>query len=166
MKSENETIEDWRRIDNQYVKDLCAIINKQEIDVQDYLADIVSSLCDIDTTEMMTKEDRLHCNHARWLYWYAYRYMTNDTFEHIEQITKRYGRRYSLQGISAAVNKMSNLIASNTIWTKRWIIIKRIIKLRDESLEDYITTSRHDWRNKIVITVPKEFKDKIIINYS
>ena len=165
IKSDNEIIEDWKKLEEESMQVICDKVKNYERDIQDYLAELVASQCDLDMSEMMTKDDRIHCNHARWLFWYAYRHMTNDTFEHLSQITERYGRKFSHQGINSAVNKMSNLIADNTIWTKRWTVLKRIIKMRDHATEfDFGQTSPYP-TDRISIIVPQELKSKIEISY-
>lgn len=165
IKTEDETKKDWNKLDVDNVNKICELVRSYERDIQDYLADLVASLCDLTVSDMMVKDERLHCNHARWLFWYAYRHMTNDTFEHLSQITERYGRKYSFQGINLAVNKMSMLIADNTIWTKRWTILKQLIKTRDRSQEFDFNQCPKAPTDKVTITIPQELKSKIEITY-
>lgn len=167
-KTDSEIVQDWKKNESDKMNEICSLILEQEHSVQDYLADTVAALCDLTTQDMMTKKGSLHCNHARWLFWYAYRYMTNDTFEHISQFTARYGYKYSLQGITAAVNKMSNLIMSDTVWTTRWNKVKRIIKLRDRVNElDFQEAEEQALPSDMVyINIPKELKNKVVINYN
>lgn len=166
IKRDSETLQDWIRLDDENVQRICEMVRSYERDIQDYLAEMVAALCDLDAAEMMTKEDRIHCNHARWLFWYAYRHMTNDTFEHMSQITERYGRKYTMQGINAAVNKMSALIIDNTIWTKRWTVLKRIIKMRDQAAEfDFGQNQQKLPADRIYVNVPRELRGKVEIKY-
>lgn len=124
--------------------------------VQDLLADCVAALCDVDVKMMLTNTDVIHLAHARWLFWYSYRYMTNETLDKIALMTQRIGgESFTKQGVAASINKMSLLIEREDIWNRRWRIMKRIIKLRgqeDESVD-----------NAIVIQVPKDLKGKINI---
>lgn len=162
----NETDENvLGRIENDMVNNICDMVRSYNRSVQDYLAEIVAELCEVSVEDMMNKEDRLHCNHARWLFWYAYRNMTNDTFEHIATVTEKYGRRYTLQGINSAVNKMSSLITDNTVWTKRWIVIKRIIRTRDTNLEFDFGQNQDIPSDRIFISIPRELKGKVEIKY-
>lgn len=165
MKSDNEVKDDWTRLEDDKIEKICDMVKSYERDIQDYLAELVASLCDLDVKEMMVKSDRLNCNQARWLFWYAYRHMTHDTYEHLSTITERYGRKFAFPSINHAVNKMSILIADNTIWTKRWIALKRIIKARDNSLEFDFGQSQKVATDKITLTIPKELKSKIEITY-
>ena len=66
------------------------------------------------------------------------------------------GHRFTPNGIGQCVNKMSQLISSEPMWTKRWTIIKRIIKIRDA-----VTEKKSE--GTITITLPKELKDIINI---
>lgn len=165
IKSDNEIRDDWKTLEEDSLNEICEKVKSYERNIQDYLAEVIAALCELDLNDMMTKADRVHCNHARWLFWYAYRHMTNDTFEHMSQITDRYGRKFAHQSINSAVNKMSSLIADNTIWTKRWLFVRRVIKARDQSTEidfDYAAKTPTD---RVTITIPQELKSKIEINY-
>lgn len=133
MANDEKIKHDWNLLDNADIDEICHLLRLHEHRIQDYLVDIVSATCDVDKFEMMKDTGHLNNIHARWLFWYAYRYMTNDPFVKIATLTERYGKRFTEQSISNSVNKMGNMITQETIWTKRWTIIRRIIKLRDES---------------------------------
>ena len=78
---------------------------------------------------------------ARWLYWYALRYMTNETYDKIaERTMRKTPYRFTPNGIGQSINKMSAMIVNEPIWTKRWIILKRIIKLRDTVVKEKVET--------------------------
>lgn len=124
---------DWELLDNADIDEVCNLLRLHETRIQDYLVDCVAALCDVDKFDMMKNTSKLNTIHARWLFWYAFRYMSNDSFVHIAEITERYGKKFTEQSISNSVNKMGNMIAQETVWTKRWVLIKRIIKLRDQS---------------------------------
>ena len=60
---------------------------------------------------------------------------------------------------------MSVLIADNTIWTKRWVVIRRIIKARDQSIEIDFGQAKQVPTDKVTISIPQDLKSKIEINY-
>lgn len=132
MDSEEKIKQDWATLENNCIEQVCELLRCHEIRIQDYLADCVAAICGIDKSDMMTNVSKMSVVHSRWLFWYAYRYMSNEPFIRIAEITHRYGRRFTEQSISCSVNKMGNMIANETIWTKRWVIIRRIIKIREE----------------------------------
>lgn len=136
IKSDETIKQEWSELDNADIEQICELLKTHECRIQDYLVDCVASLCNVDKCDMMTNVSTLNILHSRWLFWYAYRYMTNEPFVRIKEITQRYGRTFTEQSISNSVNKMGTMIASETIWTKRWVIIRRIIKLRDETNKD------------------------------
>ena len=67
IKSDNEIKSDWNALEEESLKDICERVKSYERNIQDYLADVVAALCDLDLSDMMTKDDRVHCNHARWV---------------------------------------------------------------------------------------------------
>lgn len=155
MDSDEKIIDDWNNLDNADIDKVCSLLRMHEQRIQDYLVDCVASICDIsDKYDMMTNISDMNTIHSRWLFWYAYRYMTKESFVRISEITQRYGRKFTEQSISNSVNKMGNLIANETIWTKRWVIIKKIIKLRSENVNDDDTI-------KVVVKHPKNVEVKL-----
>lgn len=156
MNSDEKIIDDWNNLDNADIDEICSLLRLHEHRIQDYLVDCVAATCDVDKNDMMTNVSDINTIHSRWLFWYAYRYMTKESFVRISKITQRYGRKFTEQSISNSVNKMGNMIANETIWTKRWVIIKRIIKLRDKAaksdLQDVV---------KVVVHHPKNVEVKL-----
>lgn len=156
IKNDEKIMEDWAVLDNINIEQACNYLRYHEQDIQKYLANIVASLCDVDAQEMLDNNDIIYNAHARWLFWYAYRYMTNESYDKIAKSTAFNGRPFHLRTIQSGVNKMSMMIESEDIWQKRWAIVKRIIKLRDKKKEEKID-------NTIVIQIPKDLRDKINI---
>lgn len=147
MINEDKVREDWKRLDEDGIAEVLRLLKGHEESIQEYLADYVAALCSVDKRAMMTDTSRIDIIHARWLFWYAYRYMSGETFPKIGEISERYGRTFPDTTVSGGVNKMGGLINCITIWSKRWNILKRIIKLRGKS-EDPDTV-------KVVVTTPK-----------
>lgn len=156
MDSDEKIIDDWNMLDNVDIDEICSLLRLHEHRIQDYLVDFVAATCDVDKSDMMTNVSELSTIHSRWLFWYAYRYMTNEPFIRISNVTARYGKKFTEQSIANCVNKMGNMIANETIWTKRWVIIRHIIKLRDKAakndLQDVI---------KVVVHHPKNVEVKL-----
>lgn len=147
MINEEKVREDWKRLDEENVAEVLRLLKGHEESIQEYLADYVASLCGVDKHAMMTEMHRIDLLQARWLFWYAYRYMTGETFPKIGEISGRYGRTFPDTTVSGCVNKMGGLINCITIWSKRWNILKRIIKLRGKDDDTD--------KVKVVVTTPK-----------
>ena len=102
-----------------------------------YLADFIASLCNVEKEKMFSNCNNLDVAQARWLFWYAYRYMTNETYEKIGKLSgELYGKTFTKVGVAASVNKMYELIENGGIWRKRWLIVKRIIKISNTLIEE------------------------------
>ena len=155
MGKDDKIIQDWEMIDNAYIDEVCRLLRLHETNIQEYMVDCVASICDVDKLDMMTNVSNLNTIHSRWLFWYAYRYMTKDSFSHISHITLRYGKKFTEQSVSSSVNKMGNMIDNDTIWAKRWAIIKRIIKLRDSTLSD------ENQNAVVIVQYPKNVEIKL-----
>lgn len=155
MGKDEKIIQDWEMIDNAYIDEVCRLLRLHETNIQEYIVDCVASICDVDKLDMMTNVSNLNTIHSRWLFWYAYRYMTKDSFSHISHITLRYGKKFTEQSVSSSVNKMGNMIDNDTIWAKRWAIIKRIIKLRDSTLSD------ENQNAVVIVQYPKNVEIKL-----
>lgn len=155
MGKDEKIIQDWEMIDNAYIDEVCRLLRLHETNIQEYMVDCVASICDVDKLDMMTNVSNLNTIHSRWLFWYAYRYMTKDSFSNISHITLRYGKKFTEQSVSSSVNKMGNMIDNDTIWAKRWAIIKRIIKLRDSTLSD------ENQNAVVIVQYPKNVEIKL-----
>lgn len=140
-----QELEENERVTMQCV---CDTLLNYEGKIRTYLADFVASLCSVDKEKMFSSCNDLDVAQARWLFFYAYRYMTNDTYEKIGRLSGAlYGKTFTKVGVAVSVNKMYALIEQQPIWRKRWTIIKRIIKLQDEMV--------FEPQVPITITIPK-----------
>jgi hypothetical protein len=132
MKTDDEIKEDWKRLETENLEKACEYLRRQESDVEDYMAEVVAALCNIDIKDMLSETSVAYIAQPRWLYWYALRYLTNETYEKIAVRTEtKCGYRFTPNGIGQSINKMAALINREPLWMKRWTIIKHIIKLRD-----------------------------------
>ena len=121
-----------------------------------YLADFIASLCNVEKEKMFSTCNNLDVAQARWLFWYAYRYMTNETYEKIGKLSgELYGKTFTKVGVAASVNKMYELIENGGIWRKRWLIVKRIIKISNTLIEE-------QENQPIRIVVPKDANVELI----
>lgn len=144
-------------LSTHHIEKALAHLRLLEQGYQCYLADFVCALCGVEKKDMMSGNNSTSVQ-ARWLYWFSYRYMTNESYKKIASMTEPFkGKRFSTQGIAAGVNKMSQLVESEPIWKKRWTIIKRIIKLREQESEVKVD-------NTITINIPKDLRDRINIS--
>ena len=137
IKSDEQIKSDWERLENDNIEKACEYLRRYECDIEDYVAEIVASLCNVDVDKMLSDTSVAYLAQARWLYWYALRYMTNETYDKIaERTMSKTPYRFTPNGIGQSINKMSAMIVNEPIWTKRWIILKRIIKIRDTVVKD------------------------------
>lgn len=121
-----------------------------------YLADFIASLCNVEKEKMFSTCNNLDVAQARWLFWYAYRYMTNETYEKIGKLSgELYGKTFTKVGVAASVNKMYELIENGGIWRKRWLIVKRIIKISNTLIEE-------QENQPIKIVIPKDANVELI----
>lgn len=144
--SDDDLRKQWNSIESDNISKACEYLVGYEREISNHLARFVASLCDISVEDMMSNMKSNYCSQARWLHWYALRYMTNETYEKISARTVYNGHKFTLRGVALGIEKMGKMIDANTVWKKRWTILKRIIKMyRSNEAENYI---------KIQITKP------------
>lgn len=112
-------------IEKETIYEACSLLQKYTNEINKVLKDLVAAICDVDSEEMLCKGRKQNVVQARWLYWYALKQLYGETSISISERTKE---RFNTSCITQGVSKMSMLIQSGTIWTKRWEIIKRTIK--------------------------------------
>jgi hypothetical protein len=131
---EEEIKKELEENERKTIQCICDTLTNYEGRIRLYLADFIASLCEVDKDKMFSACNELDVAQARWLYWYAYRYMTGETYEKIGKLSGLYGKTFTKVGVAASVNKMYTLIEQQPIWRKRWVIVKRIIKVQNEML--------------------------------
>lgn len=169
VKEENEAKKCLQEMTQNNVEQICALLHSHERDVQEYLAQFVASLCDIEYEVMIgTKVGATKTYYAaqcRYLFWYAYRYMTNEPYEKMAQRLGKFGRKFSATGIITGVNKMAQMTESDSIWRNRWMMLKRIIRMYNETTTTTIPQFDEPSRVRMVVykpstvTVEVEFKN-------
>ena len=146
--TEEEIKQELANNEQRMIECVCNALSNYELDMRTYLARFVSSLCDVEIERMLSDDNHLDVAQARWLFWYAYRYMTGETYEKIGKLSERiYGKSFTKVGVASSVNKMYTMIEQQPIWRKRWTIVKRIIKLQNEIV--------FEPQIPITITIPK-----------
>lgn len=151
LKTWDEVIQNVEDIEANNIKPALKLLSDYNGDLRMYLACITASLCDVDVACLFGDTHKIDHNKARWLYWYALRYMTGESFESIG--LKNQQRQFSDTCVSQSVTKMSMMIAENSIWAKRWSVLKRIIKMMvkvDEQEQELFPK-----KIKVRVTAPK-----------
>ena len=153
--SDEKIKQDWASVDSENLEQALLYLKKCEIAVNEYLAEAVASLCGVSAKEMMSNTNATYLTRPRWLFWYAYRYMTGDSYRKMSNALKVGSKEFSEKGIQGGIEKMSAMINEDSVWNRRWAVVKRIIKLREQEGESV--------DNTIVIQVPKTLKGKVNI---
>lgn len=144
-------LEENERATMQFV---CDALNGYGSNIRKYLADFIASLCNVEIERMMSDCIDHDVAQARALFWYAYRYMTGETYQQIGKLSKdAYGKTFTKVGVSTSVNRMHQYIEEQPIWRKRWNIVKHIIKTQNDLM--------YERPVPITITIPKNVELKI-----
>lgn len=154
MNDNNNGVTELQGSQDYHISKIIEHLRMCEQATKDNLADFISALCNVPKEEMLSNTHVVYCAHARYLYWYAYRYMTNESYNNIAIQCGKNGHRYTQSAIATGVNKMSVMIEQEPLWNKRWGVVKKIIKLHSQD---------EDIDNTVVIQVPKDLKGKINI---
>lgn len=136
--SENEAIERVKQAEEKAISDACKALKGYDVSIKDCIAQLVASLCGISTRELLQDTTRVPTKHARWLYWYSYKQLTNESCETISKMSDKY-RHFHTSSITTAITHMSMMISEEPIWAKRWDIIKRVINTINEVKEKDLT---------------------------
>lgn len=131
----DEEVMDIIASSNAMIDDVCAMLRKSTCMIYNYIANMVASICDVEIDEMMCKKKSVKATHARWFYWYCYRYLTNECYESISERTRDYCF-FTTPSIAYAVSKMGLMISEDYLWARRWKTMKRIIKTIQSALNE------------------------------
>lgn len=128
MKDEKLIREDVEIIEDSTIGEACRLLSKYNKDIEKYIAELVAAICNVSKDEMLQDTGDSKNRTARWLYWYAIRYMTNDTYVDIAKRSTN-GKVFTGSCVALSNIKMADLISQGGIWSQRWSYIKRIIKM-------------------------------------
>lgn len=147
MKGENEILSEWEGVEQTVVSEIEHVVSKYDYVCINFLACHIAAMCNVDVADMLSSCDKVYLSQARWLYWYAVRYMTNETYERIAQKTSMERCKFSSESIRVGCQKISMLIETDYIWANRWKLIKHIIKLKYKKDDE-------NKKQKIVVNIP------------
>ena len=120
------------------------------------LVELVSDVCDVSVEEIFEEERKAHCVHARWMYWYALRYVTGESYEIISRVKCFSVRKFTANAVGSGVRGVGAMMAREPLWHKRWAILKQAIS---DNISDVDIVSD----NTIVISVPKGMRSQFNI---
>lgn len=165
MKSDNEIKNDWLRLDKKAFREIEKILQNFKYDEQVMVASFIAAICDVDYADLFAENKRQTTTHARWLYWYALRYMTHETYERISVRTYFDGCKFTSQNVGIGISKMMRMIGQEPEWRKRWKLVKHLIDLKEDpnSYHQNDFTNPSPQKYKLSLNVPKEIKNNIEI---
>lgn len=168
-QEENEAKKRLQEMADSNIEQVCELLHSRERDVQEYLAHFVASLCDVDYETMVGNKacdtKTYYIAQCRYLFWYAYRYMTNEPYEKMAERLGKLGRKFSATGIISGVNKMAQMTEKDSIWKNRWLTLKRLIRMYNDTTTTTIPQFEEPSVVRMVVykpsnvTVEVEFKN-------
>lgn len=165
MKGENEFKKELLDLRRSTFKEIELVLKNYDYVSQDMLSSFVAAICDVDECDMLSSNDNAYISQTRRFYWYALRYMTHDTYQRISERTVLSGCRFTKDGIRKGIEMMSSMIESDPLWTGRWIITKKMIKLLQDphsyQINDFSAPMPQKY--KLSLSIPKEWKENVEI---
>lgn len=165
MKDNDSIKQEWKDLRNKSFREIEGVLRKYDYNSLTMLSSFVSSICDVETADLLTSSANIYISQCRALFWYAYRYMTQDSYERISNKTAIDGCRFSPDTVRKACEKMADLINVDPQWKGRWINVKRFIRLKEDPLSYQVpdNVSVMPQKYKLMLHVPREIKDQIEI---
>lgn len=134
--------------EDKVLEKVCAILNGYESRITVWLAELTAAICGVDAKAMLSRNGTHPVAQARWLYWYAYRYVFNATYAEIgRQATYYSKRRHSAQNVASSIQKISLMIEQEPLWTHRWNVLKKILKTATKE------TAKAKWKEDATVEV-------------
>lgn len=158
---ENNIRREMIKSDERFLDELTGLLRSYDYNLVSSLAHFVAALCNVDVADMLSSIDKSHLSQARWLFWYAYRYITGYSFMHIADVTIYDGHKFAWRSIAGGITNMATLVVQDNIWKKRWAITKRFIVARSDADQVICEKIMTNDPIKITVTVPKKTKVEI-----
>lgn len=128
MLGEDKVIKEIEKIEDDTIKQVCDLLKGYTQSIDKYLISFVSNLCDVEPRVLLFDTKKIKSVHARWFYWYVYRYMTNASYEEIAVHSAKY-RKFAHTCVCNAIAQMAIMVSSEGIWMKRWSIMKTVVDI-------------------------------------
>lgn len=141
MVDVNEEVAKMKQAESRAILYARTALEEYNDSLETILQNIVASLCRISVQELFDPSHKKSSSQARWLYWYAYKRMTHASDREIAASTSKRAT-FTQQAVTAGISKITMMIAENSVWAKRWDILRKIIKATnkvEDSLNDTIT---------------------------
>lgn len=166
MKNDDTIRVELSEIHDETIGRACELLRSYAYEIQEYLASFVASICELTVKEMFEECSKYNKSNyrsqARWLFWYAYRYMTNESYDRIALMTKQHYRHsITPSGIGMSINKMARLVEMDATWMKRWIVVRRVIKIYQETNIPFNSRKNEPQKVKVLIVHPKSVDMKV-----
>lgn len=154
-----ETKDDKTVVRNDALAAAIQALSDNNLSITDYLTDVVASTCGVDKNSMMN-DSKQHNVQARWLFWFAYRYMMNESYRGISERSFS-DRKYSPAGVGKGIAKMAMMIDTQQPWKRRWSVIKNVVKAINSSSTAVLNVPEEKPEVRIVIRKPENVNIKV-----
>lgn len=165
MKNENEIRKGWLNLEDKTFKEIETILHNYDYNSQTMLAHFVANICNVDYTDLFVDSKEQYKTHARWLYWFAMRFMTGETYDRISNRTYFDGNKFTSQNVGIGISKMTKMVGMEQSWRNKWKVIKHFIKLREDPHSYHINDFSNPMptKYKLSLNVPKGMKNNLEI---
>lgn len=126
MNTMEEIKEEILQVEQDSIGKAVELLAKYNGDMRNYLLKITAALCEVSEEDLLKNTSHIEIIQSRWLYWYAYRKMTNDSYESIARKSDN-GRKFGAACVGQSITKMTRMICNDPIWKKRWDALKQIM---------------------------------------
>ena len=124
--NEKEAKEIIKESERKAIDDACNALRGHVRLTEECIAQLVASLCNVRVRDMLMDKGRSPFSLARGLYWYTIKQVFNVTNDYISKASTKH-THFKISCVRLAISNMSMLIQKDSIWQKRWYIIKRVI---------------------------------------
>lgn len=133
-KSEEQVRREWGEEQENHLSRIREALRNYDISPAIFLANAAAGICGVDLDVLRNSKFGIGgASHARWLFLYSYRMMTNDTYAEMVKVVGDMGMSFSLDGIRKAVDLMGQLIRTEVKWKRRWIEMQKVINIITET---------------------------------
>ena len=153
----------WNDNEEEVISKIKSMLNDYTSINANALIVIVSALCNVSINEIKYGNKHKHC-HARWLLFYAYKYLEKTSFHTVAETFSKLGFNAEYCSVRKSIIQMDELIKSEKYWRDKCMFIQSIInhkKAKDNNNNDDLVIRQNE--KDIIVFIPKELKNKVKI---
>jgi len=120
----------FSRLHDAPFQEIERILKNYDYDTADAIYCFISSIFNVDSADMLSKDRTVSNVEPRWLWWYALYFMCHKTYKEIAELTAINGNEWETSSIKDGISAIQQRIDTDAYLRQKWVSVKKLIYLK------------------------------------